>query len=199
MVLAWIFLVDRLLQPQELGSVGQVVQDQEHRWFLGVDAELGERGHLERYERGSSPHPTRSFRVEDTYCLKPSVFNGPEISMPRDNIHYGGWEHRDVHNINGMLFVCIPLDPPSFTHPLYQANQTYNALYHRSDPPKRPFVLTRAYYAGTQRFAAMWTGDNLGTWEHMAVGVKMVLSNSLGGMVFAGCELTCPFLYGWDF
>ena len=25
--------------------------------------------------------------------------------MPRDNIHYGGWEHRDVHNINGMLFV----------------------------------------------------------------------------------------------
>jgi alpha 1,3-glucosidase len=25
--------------------------------------------------------------------------------MPKDNIHYGGWEHRDVHNINGMLFV----------------------------------------------------------------------------------------------
>jgi hypothetical protein len=36
---------------------------------------------------------------------QPSVFNGPEITMPRDNIHYGGWEHRDVHNINGMLFV----------------------------------------------------------------------------------------------
>lgn len=30
MVLAWIFFVDRLLQPQELGSVGQVIQDQEH-------------------------------------------------------------------------------------------------------------------------------------------------------------------------
>ena len=25
--------------------------------------------------------------------------------MPKDNIHYGGWEHRDIHNINGMLFV----------------------------------------------------------------------------------------------
>ena len=25
--------------------------------------------------------------------------------MPRENIHYGGWEHRDLHNINGMLFV----------------------------------------------------------------------------------------------
>lgn len=30
--------------------------------------------------------------------------------MPRENIHYGGWEHRDLHNINGMLFVsvCLP-------------------------------------------------------------------------------------------
>jgi alpha 1,3-glucosidase len=25
--------------------------------------------------------------------------------MPKDNIHYGGWEHRDIHNINGMLYV----------------------------------------------------------------------------------------------
>ena len=36
---------------------------------------------------------------------QPSIFNGPEISMPRESIHYGGWEHRDLHNINGMLFV----------------------------------------------------------------------------------------------
>lgn len=52
----------------------------------------------------------------------------------------------------------------------------------------RPFVLTRAFYAGSQRFGAMWTGDNLGTWEHMAVGVKMVLANSIAGMSFSGCE-----------
>lgn len=34
----------------------------------------------------------------------------------------------------------------------------------------------------------MWTGDNLGTWEHMAVGVKMVLANGIAGMSFAGCK-----------
>lgn len=34
----------------------------------------------------------------------------------------------------------------------------------------------------------MWTGDNLGTWEHMAVGVKMVLANNLGGFSFSGCK-----------
>ena len=58
----------------------------------------------------------------------------------------------------------------------------------RTDPPKRPFVLTRSFYAGSQRFGAMWTGDNLGTWEHMAVGVKMVLANGIAGFSFAGCE-----------
>ncbi|GLB37956.1 putative glycosyl hydrolase 31 family protein [Lyophyllum shimeji] len=104
---------------------------------------------------------------------EPSVFNGPEITMPKDNIHYGGWEHRDVHNINGMLF----------------SNLTSQAVAERSDTPKRPFVLTRAFYAGSQRFGAMWTGDNMGTWEHMAVGVKIVLSVNIGGMSFAGSDV----------
>ncbi|KAF8963588.1 alpha glucosidase [Flammula alnicola] len=104
---------------------------------------------------------------------EPSVFNGPEITMPKDNIHYGGWEHRDIHNINGMLF----------------SNLTFQAVAERTDPPTRPFVLTRAFFAGSQRFGAMWTGDNLGTWEHMAVGVKMVLANGLGGLSFAGSDV----------
>ncbi|KAI0753449.1 alpha-glucosidase [Daedaleopsis nitida] len=104
---------------------------------------------------------------------EPSVFNGPEISMPRENIHYGGWEHRDVHNINGMLF----------------SNLTSQAVAARTNPPQRPFVLTRSFYAGSQRFGAMWTGDNLGTWEHMEVGVKMVLANNLGGFAFSGSDV----------
>ena len=60
---------------------------------------------------------------------------------------------------------------------------------HRSSVPKRPFVLSRAYYAGSQRFGAIWTGDNLGTWEHMAIGVPMTLTNSIAGMSFVGGRL----------
>lgn len=69
---------------------------------------------------------------------------------------------------------------------------TSQGLIARSDPPKRPFVLTRSFYAGSQRFGAMWTGDNMGTWEHMAVGIKMVLANSIAGMSFAGSKSTLP-------
>lgn len=41
----------------------------------------------------------------------------------------------------------------------------------------------------------MWTGDNLGTWDHMAVGIKMVLSNSIAGMSFAGCKYYLNFFW----
>jgi alpha 1,3-glucosidase len=36
---------------------------------------------------------------------EPAVFNGPENSMHKDAKHHGDWEHRDVHNIYGMLLV----------------------------------------------------------------------------------------------
>jgi len=36
---------------------------------------------------------------------EPSVFNAPEVTMHKDAKHFGGWEHRDVHNIYGLLVV----------------------------------------------------------------------------------------------
>jgi hypothetical protein len=36
---------------------------------------------------------------------EPSVFNGPEITMPKDMVHHGGWEHRVLHNIYGQIYV----------------------------------------------------------------------------------------------
>lgn len=47
---------------------------------------------------------------------------------------------------------------------------------------KRPFVLTRAGFIGSQRYAATWTGDNLANWDHLHMSIPMVLqlvSNSM--------------------
>lgn len=38
---------------------------------------------------------------------EPSVFNGPEVSMPKDCLHYGEWEHREIHNMYGMFQVIM--------------------------------------------------------------------------------------------
>ncbi|OQD72786.1 hypothetical protein PENDEC_c019G03067 [Penicillium decumbens] len=105
---------------------------------------------------------------------EPSVFNGPETTMPKDNMHYGGWEHRDVHNVNGITLV----------------NATYQAMLERKKGEvRRPFILTRSYYAGAQRMSAMWTGDNQATWEHLAISVPMVLTNGIAGFPFAGADV----------
>lgn len=105
---------------------------------------------------------------------EPSVFNGPEMTMPKDNLHWGNWEHRDIHNIHGITLV----------------NATYDALMERKKGVvRRPFILTRSYYAGAQRTSAMWTGDNQATWEHLAISLPMVLNNGISGFPFAGADV----------
>jgi alpha-glucosidase len=54
---------------------------------------------------------------------------------------------------------------------------------------KRPFVLTRAGYSGIQRFAAVWTGDNTSSDEHMLAGVRLVNSMGLAGIANAGYDI----------
>ncbi|KAF1996426.1 glycoside hydrolase family 31 protein [Amniculicola lignicola CBS 123094] len=105
---------------------------------------------------------------------EPSVFNGPETTMPKDNLHHGSWEHRDVHNINGMTF----------------HNATYQAMLERKKGEvRRPFVLTRSFYSGSQRSAAMWTGDNLAEWSHLQASIPMVLNQGISGFPFAGADV----------
>lgn len=103
---------------------------------------------------------------------EPSVFNGPEVTMPKDCVHHGGWEHRDVHNEYGLVHTI----------------GTYQGLRLRS-PNKRPFILTRGHFAGSQRFAAVWTGDNEAKWSHLTASFPMCLSEALGGISFCGADV----------
>lgn len=55
---------------------------------------------------------------------------------------------------------------------------------------KRPFVLTRAGFSGLQRYTAIWTGDNVGTDDHMLLAVRMVSSLGVSGIPFAGADVS---------
>lgn len=54
---------------------------------------------------------------------------------------------------------------------------------------KRPFVLTRAGYCGIQRYAAVWTGDNVSNDDHMLAGVRLINSMGLTGIGYAGYDV----------
>jgi alpha-glucosidase len=55
-------------------------------------------------------------------------------------------------------------------------------------PNRRPFNLTRSGFSGIQRYAALWTGDNVSYDEHMLLGVRIVNSLGLTGVAFAGYD-----------
>ena len=101
---------------------------------------------------------------------EPSVFNGPEVTM-KGRVALGGVEHRDVHNLYGMQV----------------AKGTWTGQAKRLS--KRPFVLTRSFFAGSQRFGAMWTGDNKAEWGHLRDSVPMLLSMGVSGFTFAGADV----------
>ncbi len=71
---------------------------------------------------------------------------------------------------------------------LLEAQATWEA-FRRLRPDRRPFILTRAAFAGAQRYTAIWTGDNAANWDHLPLALRMVLGLSLTGMPFAGADV----------
>ena len=105
---------------------------------------------------------------------EPSVFNGPEVSMQKDLRNLAGIEHREWHNLYGLLF----------------HRSTASGLIRRN-PGKniRPFVLSRSFFAGSQRYGAIWTGDNAAEWSHLEAAAPMLLSLNVGALSFVGADV----------
>ncbi|KAI3883085.1 hypothetical protein MKX03_020163 [Papaver bracteatum] len=122
---------------------------------------------------------------------EPAVFKTVTKTMPESNIHRGDAEvgghqnHSHYHNVYGMLM----------------ARSTFEGMK-LGNEKKRPFVLTRAGFIGSQRYAATWTGDNLANWEHLHMSVSMVLQLGLSGQPLSGPDIggfvgdATPKLYG---
>jgi alpha 1,3-glucosidase len=105
---------------------------------------------------------------------EPSVFNGPEVSMQKDLRNLNGDEHREWHNLYGMLF------QRSTAEGLTRRNPGENV---------RPFVLSRAFFAGSQKYGAIWTGDNAAEWSHLEIAAPMLLSLNVGALSFVGADV----------
>ena len=97
--------------------------------------------------------------------------------MHKDSLHMGDVEHRDVHNLNGALVHMATV----------QGLEERGRAIFGSDGD-RPFVLSRSFFAGSQRSGPIWTGDNAATWEHLRLSVPMLLSISVAGLPFAGMQ-----------
>jgi alpha 1,3-glucosidase len=128
-------------------------------------------------------------------------------------------EHRDIHNIYGAYFhnatgkitrqtkrEDIELNSMNF---FLFATTAQGQIIRNKAKDSRPFVLSRAFFAGSQRFGlnsfflffisiiflttnrtgAVWTGDNAAKWDHLAISQPMLLTLGLTGITFSGADL----------
>ncbi|QCE32240.1 DUF5110 domain-containing protein [Acetobacteraceae bacterium] len=111
---------------------------------------------------------------------EPSVFNGPGGTMPLDIVHQISSDdmtprkasHAEIHNVFGME----------------NARATHDGVL-RLHPTERPFVMTRASYAGGQRYSVTWTGDNSSTWNSLRLSTPVQISLGLSGFPFVGANI----------
>jgi alpha-glucosidase len=111
---------------------------------------------------------------------EPAVFETPTKTMPLDNLHRVDSDdfaprdasHSEIHNVYGMQ----------------NTRGTFEGML-RLRPGVRPFVMTRASYAGGQRYSATWTGDNSSTWDHLRLCVEQLQNLGLSGFTYSGCDV----------
>ena len=111
---------------------------------------------------------------------EPAIFLVPSKTMPDDTRHRidePGFaprtaNHLEIHNVFGMQ----------------NTRGTYEGLL-KLQPNLRPFVMTRASYAGGHRYAVTWTGDNSSNWNHLRQTVPQLLNLGLSGFAMAGADV----------
>jgi alpha-glucosidase len=106
---------------------------------------------------------------------EPSVFDVPTKTIDRSVVHHGldtTVTHAIAHNVYGQQMTRATADG-----------------LRRLLPDERPFILTRATFAGGQRYSSVWTGDNVASWEHLALSLRMCLGLSVSGFAFVGADI----------
>lgn len=106
---------------------------------------------------------------------EPSVFDTPSGTMPSDLIFDNDGSPAtgaEIHNVYGQLM----------------SRATYDGLL-QLRPDERAFVLTRASFAGGQRYAALWTGDSATDWSSLRQSISMLLGLGLSGFPFCGSDI----------
>lgn len=109
-----------------------------------------------------------------------------DMNEPADFTDQTGQSQMDVVTYDGGTYSPYAKNRNLFA--LHMARATYEGL-ERLRPGERPFLITRAGYAGMQRYAIVWTGDNSATWDALGLSIPMFQSLGLSGEPFMGADV----------
>ena len=102
---------------------------------------------------------------------EPASFRGP---LPEDVVFCDEdrvTNHAEIHNVYGH----------------FMGKATFDG--YKKHTGKRPFIITRAAYAGTQKYACVWTGDNQSLWSHLQMLIPQLCNLGMSGFSLCGTDI----------
>ena len=102
---------------------------------------------------------------------EPASFNGPLPLDVKFSVNDRPSNHAEAHNVYGH----------------FMSKATYEGM--KKLTGKRPLVITRACFAGTQKYSAVWTGDNNSVWSHLQMLIPQLCNLGMSGFTIAGTDI----------
>ncbi|EGT3613563.1 DUF4968 domain-containing protein [Clostridium perfringens] len=107
---------------------------------------------------------------------EPCVFNNDHKTMLETCLHNsdnGVIEHKEFHNRYG-----------------FEMSRCSKEAQEELHPNERGFSMTRATYAGGQRYSSVWTGDNMSLWSQIRMSISMNANLGISGFSFVGNDVS---------
>ena len=110
-----------------------------------------------------------------------------DMNEPTDYVREREWsiDRSAVHRLDDGRRVRHELARNAY--PYFQAMATYEGL--RRAGHDKPFILSRAGYAGIQKYAFLWSADNTPSQDDILLQMQLVESMGLSGVPFFGCDI----------
>lgn len=142
------------------------------RWWGGVG----------RFVDFTSPKAREAWKE----LLKANILEKGTKTVWNDNCELDGVEDRTAHcDFEGMGGDMAQLKIIHSNMMAYLSRQALAEVY----PNERPYIINRAGFAGIQRYAQVWGGDNLTDWRTVKFNIATIMGMGLSGCANMGCDI----------
>lgn len=117
--------------------------------------------------------------------LKQALVSLGITSIWNDNNEYEINNSEAVCHFEGMKQKVSALRPIMPNLMAFTAKETIA----EADPNTRPYIINRAGFAGIQRYAQTWAGDNSTSWKSLKFNIPVILGMGLSGVANQGCDI----------
>lgn len=156
----------------------------EGKAFL-IDANTG-KPHRERYWGGMAS--LVDFSSAEGCGLWKKHLKESLLSLGADAV----WDDNNEYELTGGAAACAasgisaPAMKPVFANLMAKCGRE---AIQEVNPGRRPYILSRSGYAGIQRYAQTWAGDNSTSWKTLRYNIATVLGMGLSGVANNGCDI----------